>query len=639
MPYTVTSTVLDKGSAASGFRIKRTLATVQGQQAATDEVVGAVLDELDALLQKAIVESEDQASFVSALAKRPLTPRRAKQVGIGRWAEGSLAEHLKSLTAGEGELTISEVIAANGELSDLRYAFDADLQQQRSLLDLKVRVVLDRPGIRDLVFARGTLLFRIRQRTSLLTFATSHRLGAPDVVDYAKVSAVRELVAAQALRVPQIQDDASAIVAEVKASSAPFTAAGFADAMLSLVKTDLAESKFDGIITASKITVPPELKPRLIALLNAAPVEVTTDNAAYMVPLYLAKAASAEPLAVTGGDPFAVTFYGDDAASSAVNSAAVKCAAQLYYVMTLGDELGLFDAMRYFTDSYLHHDGLAVEDPVLRKDLEDYVFSGRFPMVDHRTGQIDKVNATREPLRRAYYRQVFNSGSAPTAGDAPVNDEFLRLWKILILESARYLERAQVSPNPDNFVSRQNVMQAVEDLQYNLSSNCVGLATVMTPLMNSELDFLITRIFRHPEIRSHVVPGGGSWLKVVERLAVARGARARVSVLNNKARLGYTLINQIADYTAWSFEQDGPFSEFISNVDAFITTQSILQEDLAASDDQRPSSGSGSAIGGGNGIPGMPDLGSLPGMPPGVIPPGLVPSSGPVASSGDEWDF
>ncbi|MFT3877534.1 MAG: hypothetical protein QM708_14105 [Propioniciclava sp.] len=635
MPNLVTSTVLDKGAAASGFRIKRTLATVQGQQAATDQTVGAVLDELDALLRKAVIGADEPTDAVTALARLTLTPARAKQVGVGRWAKESLAAKLKSLVENDGELTISEVIAANQDLSDLRYAFDADLQQQSSVLDFNTRVVLDRTGIRDLVFARGTLLFGIRQRASLLTFATSHRLGAGDMVGYAKVSAARELVAAQSLRVRLIEDDDSHLVAALRASEALFTAAGFPDAMLSLVKTDLAESKFDDIIVASKVSVPAELRPRLIALLNAAPVTVTEENAAYMVPLYLAKAASAEPLAAPSTDPFGVTFYGDDAASSSVNSAAVKCAAQLYYVMTLGDELGLFEAMRYFTDSYLYHDGLAVEDPVLRKDLEDYVFSGRFPVIDYRTGQIDKVNATREPLRRAYYRQVFNSGSAPTAGDAPVNDEFLRLWKILILESARYLERAQVSPNPDNFVSRQNVMQAVEDLQYNLSSNCVGLATVMTPLMNAELDFLVTRIFQHPEIRSHVVPGGGSWLKVVEKLAVARGARARVSVLNNKARLGYTLINQIADYTAWSFEQDGPFSEFISNVDAFITTQSILQEQLADDDERRETSGDAPTT-----MPGMPDPASLPGMPPGLIPQGLIPSSsGARTAPGDEWDF
>src|SRR4029453_10094767 len=136
-----------------------------------------------------------------------------------------------------------------------------------------------------------------------------------------------------------------------------------------------------------------------------------------------------------------------------------------------------------------------------------------------------------------------------------------------------YLERAQFSPHPDNYVSKQNVMQAVEDLQYNLSVSCVGMATVMTPLMYAELDFVVKRILGHPEVRKHIVPAGGSWWKVVEKLAAAQGRRTRASVLHNKARLGSSLLRAVADYTPSAFEQESVFSGFISDVDAFITTQ------------------------------------------------------------------
>ena len=152
------------------------------------------------------------------------------------------------------------------------------------------------------------------------------------------------------------------------------------------------------------------------------------------------------------------------------------------------------------------------------------------------------MRCTRTGERRSFYRQVFDHGNEPVPGDGLANSDFGRLWKILMLESARYLERAQTSPNPDSFVSRQNVMQAVEDLQYNLSTSCVGMATVMTPLMYAELDFVVDRILGHPEVRKHLVPSGGSWWQVVEKLQAGQGRRARATVLNNKARIGYALV-------------------------------------------------------------------------------------------------
>src|SRR5207245_4981374 len=124
------------------------------------------------------------------------------------------------------------------------------------------------------------------------------------------------------------------------------------------------------------------------------------------------------------------------------------------------------------------------------------------------------VDRTRPAERQMFYRQVFNYGTTQIPDEIVVNVEFIKLWKVLMLESARYLEKAQASLNPDNYVSRQNVMQAVEDLQYNLSTNCTGMATVVAPLINAELDFIIQRIFKHKEVLAQIVPAGGTWWKV-----------------------------------------------------------------------------------------------------------------------------
>jgi hypothetical protein len=182
--------------------------------------------------------------------------------------------------------------------------------------------------------------------------------------------------------------------------------------------------------------------------------------------------------------------------------------------MILGDELNVFDIMNYFTHKYLIRGGINIEDSRLREDLQTYVFSNRF--TDLKTKKI--VDRTRPAERQMFYRQVFDYGNAQVTDDLILNKEFTKLWKVLILESAKYLERAQAAFNPDSYVSRQNVMQAVEDLQYNLSTHCTGMANVITPLIYAELNFVIQRIFMHPEILRQIVPAGGTWWRVVETL-------------------------------------------------------------------------------------------------------------------------
>jgi hypothetical protein len=174
------------------------------------------------------------------------------------------------------------------------------------------------------------------------------------------------------------------------------------------------------------------------------------------------------------------------------------------------------------------------------------------------------------------------------------NVEFPRLWKVLILESAKYLERAQSSYHPDSYVSRQNVMQAVEDLQYNLSTHCTGMANVITPMIYKEIFFVTKRILEHREIAASV-PRGGSWDRVLEslhqKMMRAQGMKAtrpKATVIYNKAKLGHSIIRSIADYNPATFEDDRKFSEFISLVDAFITTQSILQDAVTDSLKQYP---------------------------------------------------
>jgi hypothetical protein len=641
----------------TGFRIRRAQATVTGFQPSVDEKATIVLQELDGLLKKRIFPAA--LDDVRDMLNLDLTSRRVEKAGVGKWANGSLADKLRDEKESAGERVLGEVIDADSDLAALRYGFDESLDDRWTELDFNVKAVLGYSGVRDLLVLRAYTLFRITAQPSLINFVLNHPSGVSTVVSYAAVSAAREYVDQHRLRVKEIDKDDSDSVKAIEEAGLSLSSESLEHAAIDTVTAYTVGTQFNSAIAAAKavgVTVPDELRPRLIQYLKLSEVEITTENAPFMVPMYLVKAAKAAKAATTsvttsgaqGEDPFAVSFFVDDAASLQISTAAVNCAAQLYFVMVLGDEFEVFDAMRYFTHRYLFRDGFAVEDPQLRHDLENYVFSEQFPGRDDQTGDQRIMRCTRAGERRSFYRQIFDQGSEPVPGGGIPNTDFGRLWKILMLESARYLEKAQFSPHPDNFVSRQNVMQAVEDLQYNLSTTCVGMATVLTPLMYSELDFVITRIFQHAEVRKHLVPSGGSWWKVVEKLLADQGKRVRAPALNNKAQIGYTLIRDIASYVPSQFEQDGPFSGFISNVDAFITTQSIIQEEAARGSNLGDigSYESGTGGRGGNGgygegpLPGMPDLSSLPGMPsiPGVSAPWPGSPGGTTAGNGSSAD-
>ena len=341
------------------------------------------------------------------------------------------------------------------------------------------------------------------------------------------------------------------------------TKTSFEETLEDLIEGRIENEKYDHLIdNVAKITwLEPAMRERLYEKIASSPIKVTNANALPLVTLYAAQVASSSagepmPAAAGGDDPFAVEFFVEDSNQLQISTAAVKCASQLYYVMTLGDELGVFDAVRYFTHRYLFREGFAVEDQKLRRDLEDYVFSEQFPGYDEAAGEHRLMSTTQLAERQTFYRQVFDLGNEPVPGDGMANTEFSRLWKILMLESARYLERAQVSPHPDNYVSRQNVMQAVEDLQYNLSISCVGMATVMTPLMYAELDFVVKRILGHPEVRKHLVPAGGSGGRSSRSWPPRRGGARGPRCSTTRPASATRCIRAVADYTPSAFEQE-----------------------------------------------------------------------------------
>lgn len=664
--------------ANSPFKIKRPLITTNGLTSDLDAKAATLLAELNQLLSKPFI-AKPPTAFAVAAAKHPQThtaaplPSAATQVttllsmplspkhqppepkGSSAWETGSLLDALSTNTT--VGMTLTDFIDMTAPLASLKYDFANTIVQNWPNLNYNITAVLDSyPAISDYLIAYGFLVQTLTDVRGLANFVLSNSLGAKNVANYAIVSGARVIIDNDKLQVPSYNDNAGAFVPQLQSAAILLSSASFETQVKNVVDNYVFNAAQLAVINAVNpaLKIPQQYIPQLVLYLKANPF-VDATNAQFFLPVYLQQITGTAPIpgADAGAPPgaadqdFNVDYLADDQTTVQVSQTAVRCAAQLYYSMILGDELDVFDAINYFTHKYLIRGTLEISDATLRDDLQLYVFSSKF--TDLKTQRIN--DRSRPAERQMFYRQVFNWGKGQVTEDVVVNREFNKLWKVMMLESAKYIERAQISPNPNSFVSRQSVMQAVEDLQYNLSTHCTGMANVITPLIYAELNFVIQRILMHKEILRQVVPQGGTWWRVVETLYIGmRNVRPRSTVLYNKAKLGNNILRQIADYDASTFEQDGPFSTFISSADAFITTQSILQrgltEDLIHGDSDgdsdtdhdrdRDRDGDGDASkareSGAEATGAVPDGAPRP-------PPGKTNGSGAQVQQGDEWAF
>lgn len=563
------------------------------------------------------VERSSVEPDIQELFSRLLTPKR---IPGNTWADNSLVARFMREPEATDNITLSEYIDLTPRLASLKYAFQSSLVADRVNLDFNTKAVLEgHPAIVDYLIAYAYRVMDLREVSAVKSFILSNKSGVQNVANYAVVGAARQIVHNEQLNVSNINDDAGKVVRALRDKALPLSSTAFKSAARRIINEFVFDAGFYELIEDANIgEIKESFKPQLVQYIKNSAVPITRDNVNFFLPLFISQI-QGRPEAVVAPETeveeadkdFAVEFFQDDQSLIQISKSAVRCSAQLFYSMTVGDELDVFNIVNFFTHKYLIRGGIEIQDQSLREDLQNYVFSNRF--FNRRTKRYEE--RTRPAERQMFYRQVFNYGNVRTTDDLIVNQEFPRLWKVLILESARYLERAQVSPNPDGLVSRQNVMQAIEDLQYNLSTHCTGMTSVITPLIYAELDFVIRRIFMHPEVLRQVVPAGGTWWRVVEQLYMAmKNVRPRATVVHNKAKLGHDIIRSIADYDPATFEDEKVFSAFISNVDAFITTQSILQDSVSDSlrrdDAEEEEAGSGVSTNG-NG----------------------------AQSGGDEWDF
>lgn len=663
----------------SSFRIRRSLITTNGFASDVDPLVKTHLDELNELLGKKIfpigtphygtwpkagsaaetaearetaetsealsTDSESRTSDtehlhvqaeVKRLLKRVLTAKHIpkEQVLATSWAKDSLGDILFSTQEKPQKSSLSDYIDGTEALAQIKYSFLDAMQESWSTLTYNVRTVLeDYPFITDYLIAYAYHIKKVGEISALKNFITSNKFGTRRIADYAAVSAARSLIDKEQLKVEGYNSDKGPFVDVLTEVPILLSATSFSKSVREKIEQFVFDRDEEKIINEAKIgALPFGIKPLLIKHIQQSPVPITADNAALFLPNFVLEimkfrgAPSPQSIDVGSLDSdFDVQFQDDSDATIEISKPAVRCAAQLYHGMVLGDELDVFGAVAYLTHKrLLSNGGIKIESRVLRNDLQAYVFSNQF--TDLKTGL--RMERTRPAERQMFHQQVFDQGSTRVPEGLVMNGEFKQLWKMLILESARYLERAQASMDPDSYVSRQNVMQAVEDLQYNLSTHCTGMSTVISPIADAELKFVLDRILNHPEIVQQIVPEGGTWKRVVEKLNTEqRKSPGSAATLYNKAKFGQGIINAIADYTPAAFEDDGIFSAFISMVDAFITTQSILQRRIGFTT-LRDENGQEEE---------EEEAGDMPAMMPGEYVAKAAPAD--AAAGADEWDF
>jgi hypothetical protein len=576
----------------NGVKIRRTNITTNGLTADIDSHVREQLAYLDELLGAPIyIKVGGDFQTIDDISIREIVqlPLKARMYGNShrkeqQWQDDSLLNVIyRTVNNPKNEkiYNIEEYIDAEDKLSLLKFEFKDRLTGNWNNLDLNTRSILSYPNIINYLLAFG-YNSGYTEINGLTNFIFGNKYGNRNVIIYTQISASRQYINEERVSV-EYNNEKNPVITDILKGNPSFSSVSFSAFVTKTLENYVDNSSELEILKDSKYypAIPPAMIPKLIQQIKASILPVNDSNIDILLPIFMNEIENTpgwEDDTTTDGQntpDYSVSFLDDDAATVQVISDNIRCAAQMFYSMTLGEELDIFSVVNFFTHKFMVRGNIQISDPQLREDLQMYVFSNKF--THPKTGKI--IERTRPAERRMFYKQVFNYGNAPVTDDVVVNREFPKYWRILIMEVARYIQRAQDSPNPESYVSRQTVMQAVEDLQYNLSTHCSGMANVISPIIYDELYFVIKRILNHPEIVKQLVPAGGNWWKVVEMLYEGmKHQRPKTTIHYNKAKLGYEILNSIAAYNPTTFEDDKRFSTFISNVDAFIISQAQLQQ-------------------------------------------------------------
>jgi hypothetical protein len=593
-----------------------------------DPLAGNILRNVNELVGKPVFDQEGNVSFKSAKTPpAPANPDIEKPEKGPTPSEAPRAARQAAPAVGFEEKTLEEVLGQPFEaiLRDFARAEAApytlsDIIQRRHntalFTEVRAQIASQRPSFNAVRVLEGSnmpeLLFGIaaygnafEEPESIVAFMLDEVEdgGSKMVYDYVVARAVALVTEADKIIVEPA--DRTAIIQRLQRETVPFSEGEFHERVREAIRTVVFTKSELAIVNQFAkdlgITLQPGEISALINVIKHSNGAITTSNARFLLSPILTQLRTGNQTISTAEDTsalteadFAVKYYEEDRATLEINRENILCAAQLYYVMTLGDELELFNVANQLISRYLPAGLVDIRSRETLQHLQLYMFSDSFR--DPKNAGI-LYKRTQPEERQMLYKQVFSAGDANILEGMAVNNDFMTHWETLMTEVVKYLDKAEKSENPQFFISRQNIMQAVEDVQYNLSTFCTGMAKIGAPVISRELDFVVEKFLQSPEIIRQLAPNGsGSFWKVVERvLRDLRGEIPNVTALRNKATLGHMILSRVADYTPAMFEDDAKFSEFISLVEAYIIANSQLEMSAsrlgAGSDEEMPGYG------------------------------------------------
>ncbi len=384
---------------------------------------------------------------------------------------------------------------------------------------------------------------------------------------------------------------ADAIVDTLDGKLVSFKDGKFSDFISGMIKSSVYNADYLEIIDTVKdeLGIKETDYPSLISYMKKSSIPVTEDNAAQYLSIALHHLKNdnlnygVQSTDASADLDFSVTYFEDDALANEIVRENIECSAQLFYVMTLMDELEIYNAVHHIISKYLPSGNVDVRDRELLQDLQLYTFNEEFR--DLKNGRIYKK--TRTEGRHMFYQQVFNYGSAAVMDGMIRNSDFNHLWESLLLAAIEYIDKSEDSEN-QAFVSTQKIIQAVEDLQYNLSAHCTGMSKVAAPIINKELTFVVERILKNKEIATQINPmSSASFWKLIEKVVGdMRGRLPNVSALRNKAIFGHKILQTIANFIPGFLDDETRFLDFVSTIEAFIIANSQLEAQYDTSNDE-----------------------------------------------------
>lgn len=530
-------------------------------------------------------------------------PIFAKKTEADKWDNKGI---LNFIIANEniGVLSISDCIDMVNELSNLKNDFQNCLNQKWNSLTPNQKAVFNNSykNIADYLIAYGYFVKGITEVNALFNFITTHKNGAAAIVNFGIVSAVRTYIQKNALKINPVKgntynDDEHPLIKKIMESSIEMDEHGFAKEISKKIKSYIANGQelklIEKGLTSLKIDdLPNEYYPKLVQQIRNSSVKIDEDNIPYFLAAFINNIKGETIIEDTenldeemdvseiSDEDFDVNFTEDIKAVIKTSLSNLKAARQLFSSAIMEMDLDIFGLANYLTDNYLVVNRTRLDDKRLRDNLEMFVFSNQFTRVEKKTGKIKFVERTKAGDRMHFYRQVFNISNSPLPQGVIVNTKFSKLWKNLIPTVKKYIDESASSLSSDSFVSKGGVTQLVSGLQINLSANCTGMATVMAPNINAEVDFIKDKIFGHPEIIKQIAPTLGSWKGVAETLYASMKHRNNdATLIYQKSQLCYKILDIVAHFDAHVFELQDNFLNFCSIViELDDLTQSIASE-------------------------------------------------------------